>query len=123
MNKQERSFGLIFGIFFGFLALYFFINENHYLFFVITSLIFFIFSIFFPKYLKQPNILWLKFGESISKLITPIILLLIFTALIIPTAIILKLLRFDPLNKRIDKEVKTYWIDRKIPPQSFDNQF
>ncbi len=123
MNRQERSFGIVFGIFFGLFGLYFFLNGSHFLSFVGISLIFFIFSIIFPRYLKKPRALWLKFGDFISKVITPIILLFIFITLIVPTSIILKILRFDPLNKRIDKKAKTYWIERKIPPQSFDNQF
>ena len=45
---------------------------------------------------------WMRFGMLMSRVTTPIILTLIFVITILPGALILRLLRKDPMRRKID---------------------
>lgn len=66
---------------------------------------------------------WIKFGDFTSEIIAKIIIAILFYVVFTPVSIILKLLNKDLLNKKIDKNAKTYWIERNIQPLSLKNQF
>jgi hypothetical protein len=51
---------------------------------------------------------------------------LIFFLAVTPTALIMRALGKDPMNRKLDSEAETYWIDRAPPgpaPDSMTNQF
>jgi len=66
---------------------------------------------------------WVIFGGFIGKINSIIILFLLFALIITPTSFIFKLLRKDLLNKKLDRNSTTYWIDRTLQPGSMVNQF
>ena len=108
---SERSFGLTFGFIFVVLGLYLLSQKN------LISLLFFGISSYFlvvswlaPHSLKFLNFYWFKFGLLIGSIINPIILAGVFLLTIIPIGIVLKVLRKDPLKKREDLSVESYWI-------------
>ena len=72
---------------------------------------------------KTPNYLWFKFGILLGRIVSPIIMALIFYLIIFPTGLLLRLFRKDVLGLRFDKNKKTYWISRDEPMQSMKNQF
>lgn len=108
---SERSFGLTFGFIFVALGLYFFSRENliSLLFFGISSC-FLVLSWLAPHSLKFLNFYWFKFGLLIASIINPIILAGVFLLTIIPIGIVLKVLKKDPLKKRKDLSLESYWI-------------
>ena len=86
----------------------------------------FFLSIFLPNFLKPFNQLWFKFGKFLHLIVTPISMLFLFTTTIIPIGVVLRLVGKDPLQKRFDHDVTTYWITRDPPGPSGDtmkNQF
>ncbi len=128
MNRpNNRKFGLLlFGIFLGF-AFYGLIKEGlalRFYFLSFLSLFFLAASIFDFKLLTYLNNLWFKVGIVLGKIVSPIILGLIFFLLITPLALILKLFGRDVLKlRRIN--AKTYWSKpiSELDPESFKNQF
>ena len=123
--SYNRRFGLLFSIIFLFLA-YFFHNKNQYLYilFTIILIIFLTLSIFKPSLLNAPSNYWLKFGLLLGKIISPIILGIIFFLLLSPISIITRIFGRDELKlKKINK--KSYWVNKsvKLSGDSFDNQF
>ena len=78
-----------------------------------------------PNLLTPFNKAWMKLGELMGKVVSPLVLGVIFFVLLTPVALIGRLLGRDELRlKRTNSE--SYWIDR-VPPgpagDSFKNQF
>ena len=134
-NKQKielpsnKKFGYFFSLIFLILALYlYYIKSNFfYTFIPITtlSLIIFLIASFKEEKLHMLNLIWFKFGISLGKIITPILLSFIFFIIITPIAIVAKIFGRDELNLKYNQE-KSYFQNRKnksIKPSTFKNQF
>ena len=127
MNKiktgSNKSFGIIFFIFFLILSIYPILYDGIIrIWLFIISLIFLILGIFNSKYLTPLNILWFKFGILLGKLISPVIMILIFFGIVTPIAIIMRLLKKDLLNLKFTND-ETYWINKSGPKSKMKNQF
>ena len=48
---------------------------------------------------------------------------LVYIVTVVPTGLIMRLLGKDLLKQKLDKEAKSYWIERKDPIGSMKNQF
>ena len=121
----NRSFGITFGSFF-LIILIFFLNKyenfNANVSIAILSLAFFILGILNSKLLHPLNFVWFKFGIFLGRLISPLILFLIFFFIVTPTGIIMRILKKDLLNLKFnDKE--SYWIKRKDFKSTMKKQF
>lgn len=57
---------------------------------------------------------WMRFGMLLGKITTPIILTLLFVITIFPGALIMRLLRKDPMRRSFDDST-TYRVDTKQP--------
>ena len=123
-KTQEKWFGITMSIFFILVGLYLFLkNSNLFHWPIILATLFFILAMFAPKYLKLLNFLWFKLGIFLSKILSPIIMFLIFFLILSPIAIITRIFKRDLINQNFEKTKKTYWINRKIPIGSMDKQF
>ena len=122
--SSEKSFGIIFSIFFFVLSIYpLFIQKNfNYILFII-SIILILTSFIYSSVLKYPNFLWFKFGELIGKVISPLVMLSIYLIVFFPIGLFYKLLNKDLLGLKIDKNKHSYWSDKKIIKTSMRNQF
>ena len=78
---------------------------------------------FLPKILVIPNKLWFKFGLLLGHLVSPLIMGLVFFVTVVPTSIIIKLLGKKLMLQKIDKNINTYWIEKKEISNSMKNQF
>lgn len=79
-----------------------------------------------PNALKGPNLIWFKFGLFLHKIISPLILGLLFFLTITPTALVMRLMGKDVLSLRLKPDAKSYWIHRTPPgpePKSMTQQF
>ena len=108
---------LILGIYF-----FFFINKFFLIFFIISILLVLVTNRF-PLILKYPGFFWEQFGLFLAKIITPITLAIVYTITIIPINIILRLLRVDILNKKIDRKKKSYWVKNNKKIINFKDQY
>jgi len=123
-NKKNRQFGIVFGILFLFFSIWAFSSNNNIKYLLIfLSISFFILAIVAPNKLNNLKNLWLKFGKILGKIISPIIISLIYFISVLPTGIIMKILQKDLLKFKIDKSKKSYWNDRKDEIGSMKNQF
>jgi hypothetical protein len=89
-------------------------------------LVFSVLSVFCPNSLEKLNYYWYVLGIWLGKIVSPIVLGLIFFILISPIAIILRLRGRDELKlRRSSYEGSAYWIDRveSISQDSFKDQF
>ena len=124
---SNRRFGFFFSIVFFILACFLIVN-NFILYAILSlclSILILIISFFFQDSLLPFNKLWMKFGLLLGKIVSPIIIGIIFFILITPTALIVRLFGRDELNLKKSK-LKTFWIkknesDSKIT--TFTKQF
>ena len=92
---SEKNFGITFAVIFLLIFVYFFIVYKKLKFLLlIFSIFLFLISITKPKLLKFPNILWFKFGILLSKVMTPLILGIIFFLILGPISLLRKLFIF-----------------------------
>ena len=120
---SNKSFGIVFFIVFFLISLYPLTNqENIRVWSLIISLIFLILGLLNSKILNPFNKLWFKFGMILGRIISPIIMSIIFFLVVTPIALIMKLLKKDILNLKFNK-TNTYWIEKSGPKSKMKNQF
>ena len=120
--SSNKSFGIVFSIFFAAVALYPLINHEEFrLWAIVISIIFLILGLINSVVLTPLNLIWFKFGIFLGKFISPIVMGLVFFCVVTPTGLIMRLFKKDLLNLKIDKK-KSYWIERKTKSE-MKNQF
>ena len=125
-NKQstEKSFGVVFSCVFLIIALYPLItSEGLRIWALVVSIIFFLLAFLAPKILVLPNKLWFKFGLLLGSIVAPIVMAFVYFVTVLPTGLIMRILGKDLLKQKLDKNAKSYWIERKEPMGSMKNQF
>lgn len=78
-----------------------------------------------PRLLAPFNLAWFKLGELMGKVVSPIILGIIFFLLITPVGLLGRLFGRDELRLKRGT-ASSYWVERNPPgppPESFKNQF
>ena len=121
--SSNRSFGIIFFVVFFLIALYPLIyNGEIRIWSALISLIFLVLGLMNSKILTPPNKLWFKFGIFIGKIISPLIMGIIFFFVVTPIGLIMKLLRKDILNLKYNSSA-SYWIEKNEPSSKMKNQF
>ena len=124
-NKQSsnRSFGIVFFLFFLIIGIFpLFSSQDARIWSLVISLIFLILGLNDSKILTPLNVLWLKFGITLGKIISPIIMGVIFFFVVTPIGLIMKMLRKDLINLRYNNN-KSYWIEKNGPKSKMKNQF
>jgi hypothetical protein len=125
---SNKKFGLLFfGVFFV-LALYAYSKNEATLIigllFLLSS-VFLISSFFYQSLLSPLNKAWFRLGLALGKIVSPIVLGIIFFGLITPVALIARLLGRDELKLKRPKK-SSYWsepIGSNSDADSFKNQF
>ena len=108
--QELRKFGLtMFGILAVIAALLLWKSKNSWQILALLSALFLFSSIFFPQSLRPIEKWWLVFGEKMSTVISFIILFITFYLAITPMAYIMKLFGKDPLSRKLDKNLNSYW--------------
>lgn len=111
---SEKNFGIFVSIIFFILAMLPLLkNYNINIYLILVSLFFLIISYTKPKILKYLNIIWFKLGIFLGSIISPIVMIFVYFVIFLPIGIILKILKKDILNKRIDKNINSYWKVKK----------
>ena len=122
--SSNRSFGIVFFVVFLFIALYpITYSEDIRIWSLIISFIFIILGLLNSKILTPLNKSWFKFGVILGKIISPIIMGIIFFLVVTPIGLIMKLLGKDLLRLKYNKKDNTYWIEKNGPKSKMKNQF
>ena len=97
--SSNRSFGIVFFVVFFLIALYPITYSGEIkIWSLIVSFIFIILGLLNSKILTPLNKLWFKFGLLLGKLISPIIMGLIFFFVVTPIGLTMRMLGKDVLN-------------------------
>ena len=124
INKSSnKSFGVVFFIFFFIVALYPLLNgENIIVWSIIVSLFFLVLGLLNSSILTPLNKLWFKFGILLGSIVAPIVMGVVFFFVVTPIGLIMKFLQKDLLNLKKNSS-KTYWIKRSEIKSEMKNQF
>ena len=120
---SNRSFGIVFFIFFLIVSLYPTLNENEIrLWALIISIIFLVLGLINSIILTPLNKRWFKFGILLGKIVSPIVMGVVFFLVVTPISLIMKLFGKDILNIKKNKK-QTYWIEKNGLKSKMKNQF
>jgi|TARA_A100001011_G_scaffold246805_1_gene255055 hypothetical protein len=123
-KSNNRSFGILFFIVFLILGLYPTLKGNSPNIYLISiSIPFIILGIINSKILTPLSNAWIKLGEILGIIIAPIVMAIIYFFILTPISLIVRIFGKDLLSIKFDKQVNTYWINRKKNINSMKKQF
>jgi hypothetical protein len=91
-----------------------------------VAAIFLVLALLGPGWLTRVNRLWLRFGLLLNRIVSPLVLALLFYTTVTPTGLILRLFGKDPLHLKREPQATSYWIERTPPgpaPETMTQQF
>ena len=120
---SNRSFGFVFFIVFLIIATYPLVNNGELRIWSLSiSLLFLILGLLNSKILYPLNKIWFKFGILLGKVISPIVMGIIFFFVVTPIGLLMKVFNKYLLNLKFNKN-KSYWIEKNEPKSKMKNQF
>ena len=124
---SNKSFGYVFAAFFTIIGIWplFYRGYPNYIFLVLAFLLLII-TIFFSKYLSPFNKFWFKLGLLLSKIVSPIILGLLYFFTFLPTGLLMRIMGIDSLRLKKKSDAISYWVYRDPPgpsSKSLKNQY
>ena len=122
--KDNVTFGILFFFLFliiGFYPLLFKSGGLIRIWSVVLSLVFLIITIIRPNFFTIFNKLWIGFGILLGKIISPLVMSLIFFFVVTPIGVLMRILKKDVMG--LKRGAPSYWIDRKEKVQSMRKQF
>ena len=121
--SSNKSFGIVFSIFFLLISVYPLLNSDPiYYWSLFISFIFLVLGLMNSKILSPLNLLWFKFGILLGKIVSPVVMGIIFFLVVTPISILLKIFGKDVLNLKFNNN-KTYWIEKNGPKSNMKKQF
>ena len=120
---SNKSFGIVFFIVFLLIAIYPLINNGELrIWSLVVSIIFLILGLINSKVLTPLNKIWFKFGILLGRVISPLIMSIIFFLVVTPTALIMRIIGKDLLSLKFNNK-KSYWIEKTGPKSKMKDQF
>ena len=121
-SKDNITFGILFFILFLIIGLYPLKNGlNIRLWSLGLSFVFLIITFIRPNLFTPLNKLWIQFGILLGKVISPIVMGLVFFFVVTPIGILVRLFKKDVMG--LKKKETSYWINREDKVQSMRKQF
>ena len=122
-KSSEKTFGILFSIIFLIISMWpLFQGSDIRLWALFIAIIFLTLALLKQELLKPLNITWIKLGETLGKIIAPIVMALIFFLILTPTSLIVRIFGKDLLKLKKSND-NTYWIKRKKNITTMDRQF
>lgn len=74
------------------------------------------------RWLTPLNRGWMAFGELLGRVVSPIVLGVIFFAVFTPVGVVMRFFGRDAMYRRFDAAARTYWVKRD-PPGPADGSY
>ena len=121
--NTNRSFGIVFFIVFLIISFWPSIEGQSLRIWALTvSLIFLVLGLLNSKLLSPFNLIWVKFGEVLGRIIAPIAMGVVYFIIITPIGLFMRLIGKDLLRTKFSKN-NSYWIKREKNIGSMKRQF
>jgi predicted membrane metal-binding protein len=124
---SDRSFGLLFAVAGALVGAWILWRGNRFanVAFGLAAL-FLVAALAYPRILRPLNIAWMHFGLLLNRVVSPIVMGVIYFGVFTPLAMVMRLRGRDVLQRRFDPVRESYWLDRNPPgPEgsSFPRQY
>jgi hypothetical protein len=117
---SERNFGL----WFAFLAAVFGVWPAIRWPLLVVSGLLLVVALVAPRILRPFNSAWYHFGMALGRVVNPIVMAVIFFAVVTPIGLLrTRVFGKDPLRREFDPGAASYWIARTDQPESMRRQF
>jgi len=126
---SERSFGVFFSVVFLAAAAYFYFTSVNRLLVYGSGLLSGLFlaaAILRPSLLRWLNVAWFRLGILLAKIVSPVVVGVIFFLILTPVGLLTRMFGRDELKLRLRPDANSYWADRTPAgpdPSTFKNQF
>ena len=121
--SSNRSFGIVFFLFFLIISLFpLFKDNNIRIWAIIPAIIFLILGSLNSSILTPLNKIWFKFGILLGNFISPIVMGIVFFAVVTPTALLMRIFGKNLLGLKRNNKT-SYWIERPEIKSKMKNQF
>ena len=121
--SSNKSFGTVFFIVFFIISIFpLFKDGNIRIWSLIVAIIFLILGLVNSKILTPFNKIWFRFGILLGNFVSPIVMSVVFFAIVTPTSLIMRVLGKNLLNLKKGNK-KTYWIEKSKIESKMKNQF
>ena len=122
-RSSNKSFGIVFFVVFIIIGFWPLLDINTYrLWAIIIAVIFLTLGLINSRILTPLNILWFKFGIFLGKIVSPIVMGVIFFFVVTPIAILMRIIKKDLLNLKFNNK-ESYWIKKSDYKSKMKNQF
>lgn len=126
-GSSDRAFGVVFTVVFLLVGLYPLLrSEGVRVWALGLAAIILIAALARPGVLAPLNRLWLKLGLLLHRVVSPVVLGLLFYGIVLPTGLAMRLVGKRTIPVDFDRQRDTYWIERDPPgpaAEGMKNQF
>jgi hypothetical protein len=126
-GSSDRGFGLVLAAFFLVVAGFkLWKGTPNWTWWLLPAVVLSIIAYLRPGVLAPFNKLWTLLGLFLFKIISPLVLGVIYYGMITPMGVLMRARKKDILSRRLDRSATTYWIVRNPPgpePEGMKNQF
>ena len=121
--NSNRGFGIVFFVVFLLISIWPSNEGQSIRIWALTvSLIFLVLGLLNSKLLSPFNLIWVKFGEVLGRVIAPIAMGVVYFIIITPIGLFMRLIGKDLLRTKFSKN-NSYWIKREKNIGSMKRQF
>ena len=126
-GPTDRSFGITFAVVFSIVGLFPLLRgRDPRVWALAIAALFLAVALLHPAVLAPLNRLWLRFGLLLHRVVSPLVMGMLFYLVVTPTGFLLRLFGKRPLRLQFEPAADTYWIPRQPPgpaPDTMKNQF
>ena len=121
--NSNKSFGIVFFIVFFIVSVFPLLHEgNVRIWSIIIAIIFLVLVLLNSKILTPLNRIWFRFGILLGSLVSPIVMSIVFFAVVTPISFMMKLFNKNLLTLKKDNK-SSYWINSSKIKSKMKNQF
>jgi predicted membrane metal-binding protein len=123
-GSSDRSFGVVMAAVFAIVALLPLLHEplsSIRWWALAVAAVFAALAFLWTAPLRPLNRLWLKLGLLLSKIVSPVVLALLFYGTVTPVGLLMRAVGKDPLRLRRNAAAASYWIPREPPGPAADS--
>lgn len=111
----ERSFGIVFAVVFSLVGIYLLCYGVELVWqSLIVAAASLILGVMNSPLLRPLNYVWCVFGKLLGRIISSIVIGVIFAVAIVPTSLLVRIFGKDLLRLKLDPASQTYWIKRVV---------
>jgi hypothetical protein len=121
---SDRTFGFGFAVVFLVISLFPLLRGDRMRWWATAvSGVFLVSAVVRPSVLGPANTLWLAVNRVVRRILTPVLMGLVFYLVVTPFGLVMRLFGRDPLGRKLEPAAQSYWIDRPAEARDMRNQF